>query len=130
MRQELAFRPCAVSPAGAMGLIEIMLSTEETLGLEDAFSPGENVEAGAGYLKQPLDRYHGDRRLALGAYNAGPSRVDNAGRIPGVLSPQPSWSVPPHFLFCQRRACRCGDTKVWHIDCGWSGLPACREEAV
>ncbi len=84
MRQESAFRPCAVSTAGAMGLMQIMPSTAETLGLQDAFSPGENVEAGARYLKQLLDRYHGDRRLALGAYNAGPNRVDNAGGIPHI----------------------------------------------
>lgn len=84
MRQESAFRPCAVSTAGAMGLMQIMPSTAETLGLEDAFSPGENVEAGARYLKQLLDRYHGDRRLALGAYNAGTNRVDNAGGIPDI----------------------------------------------
>jgi soluble lytic murein transglycosylase-like protein len=84
MRQESAFRPCAVSTAGAMGLMQIMPATAETLGLQDAFSPGENVEAGARYLKQLLDRYHGDRRLALGAYNAGPNRVDNAGGIPDI----------------------------------------------
>jgi len=84
MRQESAFRPCAVSTAGAMGLMQIMPSTAETLGLEDAFSPGANVEAGARYLKQLLDHYHGDRRLALGAYNAGPNRVDNAGGIPDI----------------------------------------------
>ncbi len=84
MRQESAFRPCAVSTAGAMGLMQIMPSTAETLGLEDAFSPGENVDAGARYLKQLLDRYHGDRRLALGAYNAGPNRVHNAGGIPDI----------------------------------------------
>ena len=64
MKQESAFHPCAVSTAGAMGLMQIMPGTAETLGLEDAFSPGENVEAGARYLKQLLDRYHGDRRLA------------------------------------------------------------------
>jgi soluble lytic murein transglycosylase-like protein len=84
MKQESAFHPCAVSTAGAMGLMQIMPGTAETLGLEDAFSPGENVEAGARYLKQLLDRYHGDRRLALGAYNAGPSRVDNSGGIPDI----------------------------------------------
>lgn len=84
MRQESAFRPCAVSTAGAMGLMQIMPSTAETLGLADAFSPGQNVEAGARYLKQLLDRYHGDRRLALGAYNAGPNRVDNARGIPDI----------------------------------------------
>jgi soluble lytic murein transglycosylase-like protein len=84
MRQESAFRPCAVSTAGAMGLMQIMPSTAETLGLDDAFSPGENVDAGARYLKLLLDRYHGDRRLALGAYNAGPNRVDNAGGIPDI----------------------------------------------
>ena len=84
MRQESAFRPCAVSTAGAKGLMQIMPSTAETPGLDDAFSPGENAEAGARYLKQLLDRYHGDRRLALGAYNAGPNRVDNVGGIPDI----------------------------------------------
>ncbi len=84
MKQESAFHPCAVSTAGAMGLMQIMPGTAETLGLEDAFSPGDNVEAGARYLKQLLDRYHGDRRLALGAYNAGPGRVDNTGGIPDI----------------------------------------------
>jgi hypothetical protein len=64
--------------------MQIMPGTAETLGLEDAFSPSENVDAGARYLKQLLDRYHGDRRLALGAYNAGPARVDNAGGIPDI----------------------------------------------
>ena len=84
MHQESAFHPCAVSTAGAMGLMQLMPATADTLGVADPFAPDQNVEAGAKYLKQLLEKYHGDRRLALGAYNAGPGRVDQAGGIPEI----------------------------------------------
>lgn len=88
MRQESGFHPCAVSTAGAMGLMQLMPETAQTLGVDDPFVPEQNVEAGARYLKQLLDRYHGDRRLALGAYNAGPARVDQANGVPDIPETQ------------------------------------------
>jgi hypothetical protein len=84
MRQESAFKPCAVSVAGAMGLMQIMPGTAEMLGLDDPFDPAKNTAAGAKYLRQMLDRYQGDIPMALGAYNAGPGRVDKASGVPPI----------------------------------------------
>ena len=85
MVQESGLRPCAISTAGAMGLMQIMPETADDLGLEDPFDPSANVNAGAKYLKQMLDRYHGNTALALAAYNAGPGRTDKAnGTIPQI----------------------------------------------
>lgn len=84
MKQESAFKPCALSTAGAMGLMQIMPETAGMLHLEDPFDPAGNVDAGAKFLKMMLDRFGGDLPLALAAYNAGPGAVDKAGRIPPI----------------------------------------------
>jgi hypothetical protein len=84
MRQESGLRPCAISTAGAMGLMQIMPETADDLGLADPFEPSANVDAGAHYLKQMLERYNGNRALALAAYNAGPGRTDKANGIPPI----------------------------------------------
>ena len=83
-RQESGFRPCAVSSKGAAGLMQLMPSTQAQFQVHNAFDAQESLEAGAKLLKQLLDRYHGDLSLALGAYNAGPYRVDKAGGIPDI----------------------------------------------
>jgi len=62
--------------------MQLMPQTIQDLGVEDPFDPRENVEAGAKFLKQLLDKYKGDLAQALGAYNAGPAAIDEAGGIP------------------------------------------------
>jgi soluble lytic murein transglycosylase-like protein len=84
MEQESAFRPCAVSPKGAMGLMQLMPATAAQFGVRDPFDPGQSVDAGARFLKQLLQSYGGDIPLALGAYNAGPGKVNEANGVPPI----------------------------------------------
>ena len=84
IRQESGARPCAVSAKGAMGLMQLMPSTALDLGVRDAFNPKENVDGGARFLKQLLNMYGGNVSLALGAFNAGPGRVNQAGGVPDI----------------------------------------------
>jgi soluble lytic murein transglycosylase-like protein len=87
-RQESAFRPCAVSPKGAQGLMQLMPSTQDLFQVIDPFNPIASLDAGAKLLKQLLERYHGDLSLALSAYNAGAGTVDRAGGIPQIPETQ------------------------------------------
>jgi soluble lytic murein transglycosylase-like protein len=83
-RQESRLRPCAVSPKGAEGLMQLMPATQAQLQVRDPFDPRQSLQAGARLLKQLLDRYHGDLPLALSAYNAGAGKVDKSGGIPNI----------------------------------------------
>jgi len=82
--QESGFRPCAESGKGALGLMQLMPATVDQFQVADPFDPQQNIEAGAKYLKQLLDKYGGDLSLALAAYNAGPAAVDAAKGIPDI----------------------------------------------
>ena len=83
---ESAFDPQAVSSAGAIGLAQLMPGTAAELGV-DPRDPLQHLEGGARYLRQQLDRF-GSFELGLAAYNAGPTRVANAGGVPAIAETQ------------------------------------------
>jgi soluble lytic murein transglycosylase-like protein len=85
MQVESAFNPFARSPKGALGLMQLMPATLKLYGVVNPFNPAENVRAGVAYLRNLLDRYDDNEELALAAYNAGPTAVDNHGQ-----------SIPPY----------------------------------
>ena len=82
MRTESAFNPIAVSPVGAMGLMQLMPALATEMGVADPFNPRENVMGGAKYLRQLLDSHKGNVKLALASYNAGPGNVKRYRGIP------------------------------------------------
>ena len=79
---ESGFNPRARSPKGAQGLMQLMPQTAEQLGVHDAYNAEANINGGSEYLRQLLERYHGDAQKALAAYNAGPHRVQQYGGVP------------------------------------------------
>lgn len=79
--QESGYNPFIVSRAGARGLAQLMPDTARGLGVTNTFDPIENMRGGARYLRQQLDRF-GSWTLALGAYNAGPGRIEQYGGLP------------------------------------------------
>ncbi|MEN7537819.1 lytic transglycosylase domain-containing protein [Aurantiacibacter flavus] len=85
--QESRWRSNARSPVGAQGLAQLMPGTARYLGV-DARDPFANLEGGARYLREQLDRFDGDLEKALAAYNAGPGRVERAGGIPRIRETQ------------------------------------------
>jgi soluble lytic murein transglycosylase-like protein len=79
---ESSYNPRAVSPRGAQGLMQIMPTTARSLGLTDSFDPGRNIDAGVRYFRSLMDRFNGDVKLALAAYNAGSRYVRQYEGVP------------------------------------------------
>ncbi len=89
IRQESNFTLQAVSPKGAMGLMQLMPGTAASLGVRDPFDPRENILAGCRYFRQLLDYFQGNVPLALAGYNAGYNRVISAGcQVPAIKETQ------------------------------------------
>jgi soluble lytic murein transglycosylase len=82
MKAESSFNPIAVSKAGAVGLMQLIPETAIRHGVRNLYDANDNISGGAKHLRYLLNRFHGNTRLALAAYNAGERKVDRYGQIP------------------------------------------------
>lgn len=79
---ESAFKPDAVSPKGAVGLMQLLPSTAAMYGVTDLTDPDQNLKAGTRHLRSLMDEFRGDLTLVLAAYNAGSGAVRRSGGVP------------------------------------------------
>lgn len=85
---ESAGNPRAVSSSNAKGLMQLIDSTATMVGVRNSFDPAQNIDGGTRYLRQLLDRFDGDVKLALASYNAGPARVERHKGVPPIPETQ------------------------------------------
>ncbi len=102
IKVESNYNPLAVSPKGALGLMQLIPSTARRFGVSNVFNPVENIQGGARYLRYLLDLYNGDYRLALAAYNAGEAAVARFGGVPPFAETQ-NYVLSVHKRFQESR---------------------------
>jgi len=83
-KAESDFNRLAVSPKGALGLMQLMPQTAAAHEVRNVFLPRDNIEGGCRHLRMLLDRYEGNLTLSIAAYNAGTQRVEEAGGVPPI----------------------------------------------
>ena len=88
IKVESNYDPLAVSPKGAQGLMQLIPQTAQRFGVSNAFSPAQNIQGGAKYLRYLLGLYNGDYVRALAAYNAGEGAVARYGGVPPYAETQ------------------------------------------
>jgi soluble lytic murein transglycosylase-like protein len=88
IRAESNYNPVAVSPKGALGIMQLIPSTARRFGVSNAFDAKENIQGGVRYLRFLLDYYQGDYAKAIAAYNAGESAVDKYNGVPPFVETQ------------------------------------------
>lgn len=88
VRKESGFNPCAVSPKGAMGMMQLTAATAASLGVDDPYDARQNIDGGVRLMKRLLDKYKGRPDLALAAYNAGEGAVDAHQGVPAFEETQ------------------------------------------
>ena len=81
---ESGWNPLAISPKGAVGIMQLMPKTATDMGVGNRYNPEENIEGGIKYLKHLLERFKGNLTMALAAYNAGPARVEKVRGVPSI----------------------------------------------
>ncbi len=103
IRTESAYKPDALSSAGACGLMQLMPGTADRFNVSDIWNPAENIHAGAAYLRLLLDMFDNDLRLALAGYNAGENAVKRYGNeIPPYPETQDYVRKVLQFLWSER----------------------------
>lgn len=117
VKNESGFNPRALSPKGAMGLMQLMPQTAQGLGVLDPFDPEQNLRGGARYLTQLFERF-GSWERALAAYNAGPSAVERYGGTPPFNETQ---NFVRKVMDDFRRR---GGPPAESANPGWAGQPA------
>ncbi len=85
---ESSFEPAAVSPAGAQGIMQLIPSTARAMQIADPFDPRQSIYGGSRYLRLMANRFDGDVRRTIAAYNAGPENVERAKGVPAIAETQ------------------------------------------